>query len=77
MCEILISKDGIVVMKMSAGQLHIFCTHRIEGGRIFPLTSAVQSYTDFCLLRMKRLLVLIEYDNQIVREESEITKCDI
>ena len=37
----------------------------------FPLTSAVQRYTDFCLHRLKRLLVLIEYDNQIVREESE------
>ena len=41
------------------------------------MTSAVQSYTDFCLLRLKRLLILIEYDYQIVREESEMTKCDI
>lgn len=41
------------------------------------MTSAVQSYTDFCLLRLKRLLVLIEYDDQILREESEMTKCDI
>jgi len=41
------------------------------------LTSAVKRYTDFCLLKLKRLLVLIEYDNQILREESEMTKYDI